>query len=180
MELFKNPSDAILFAMRFSSQQYALSPMSKMLKSGGGSGKGLVALDGAGQAGIILGRVSRMDPLERACIVARYSIRTEACPCCGNPKALDEYREAIGLLSDWALQFLSTKMSVRRIRHAIVQDYFESRRSIGKLADEIKVARQTAYDQKAKIWPHLSDLDKRAQATAGDLLEDLCGELADC
>lgn len=180
MELFKNPADALLFAMRFSSQQYPQSEMSKLMKrSGAGSGKGLVALDGAAQAGMIRARMDRMGALERACIVARYSARTEDCHCCGNQKPLEEYKAAVDLLADWAMQYLSGAMSVRKIRYAVVQDYFERQRSIGKVAKEIGVAPRTAYDQKAKIWPHLTELDKQAQAAIGDMLEDLCGELVE-
>lgn len=180
MELFKNTAQALTFAMRFSGQQYPQSELAKMMKkTHAGSGKGLVALDGAAQAGMIRARLERLDPLERACIVARYSARTEECPCCGSPKPLDEYKAAILLLEDWAQQFLSGSQSVRRIRYAIVQDFFERRRSVGKIAKEIGTPARTAYDQKAKIWPPLTELDKRAQEAVGDLLDDLCGDLAE-
>lgn len=180
MELFKNPSDALLFAMRFSSQQYAESGLSKLMKrSGAASSKGLVALDGAGTAGIVRARLDRLDPLERACIIATFSARTDECPCCGNPKLLDEYKAAIGMIADWSVQFLSGALSVRRVRYGIVQSYFERATSIGKVAEDIGVPKRTAYDQKAKIWPHLTELDKAAQASIGDMLEDLCGELVE-
>lgn len=180
MELFKNPSEALMFAMRFSGAQYPQSGMAKMMKrSGASSGKGMVALDGAAQAGMIRARLDRIDPLERACIVARYSARTDECPCCGNQKLLDEYKAAIGLLADWSIQYLSSSLSVRRVRYGIVQSYFERKASIGQIAEEIGVNKRTAYDQKAKIWPHLTELDKAAQASIGDMLEDLCGELVE-
>jgi hypothetical protein len=181
LELFKNPADAVTFAMRFSSQQYAQSELAKLMKQAGrgasSSGKGLVALDGAAQAGFILARLERIEPLKRACIIARYSSRTEDCPCCGNQKPLDEYRDAIDALADWSLQFLGNGMSVRKVRYAVIQEFFERRRSIGKVAEEIGVARRTAYDQKAKIWPPLTDLDKGAQQAVNDVLIDICGEL---
>lgn len=180
MELFKNPSEALLFAMRFSSEQYPTSELAKLMKSARiGSGKGLVALDGAGQSGIILARLARLDSLERACIVARYSPKTEDCICCGGQRPTEAYRAAVEVLADWTLQYLSGTISVRKVRFAVVQDFFERRRSIGKVADEIGVPRRTAYDQKAKIWPHLTELDKQAQNSISDQLEDLCGELVE-
>jgi hypothetical protein len=181
LELFTNPSDALTFALRFSSQQYPQSAMSGLMKSGGriGSGKGLVALEGAGQAGMILARLERLAPLERACIVARYSAKTEDCPCCGNQKPLDEYKAALLLLSDWSIAHIGTALSVRRIRYGIIQNYFETRASVGKVAKDIGVSPRTAYDQKSKIWPHLTELDKRAQESIGDMLADLCGELVE-
>lgn len=153
--------------------------MSKLMKRSPSSGKGLVALDGAGQAAFIRARIDRLDANARACIVARYSARTDECRCCGGQKPIDEYRHAIDQLADWSMQFLSGALSVRKIRYAVVQDYFERRRSIGAVADDIGVPRRTAYDQKAKIWPHLAELDKLAQEAIGDMLDDLCGELAE-
>lgn len=179
MELFKSPDHALLFAYRFSDQQYALSPVAKMMKTGiVGAGKGLVALDGAGQAGTIKQKVERLTALQRACIVARYSARYQDCPCCGNQKPLDEYKEAIATLSEWAMQFLSGGLSVRKVRYAIVQEYFERTKSIGKIADMVKVPRRTAYDQKQKIWTQLMDLDKQARTEIDALLADLCGEIS--
>lgn len=180
MELFKNPSDALTFAMRFARDQYPQSELSRLMKrTHAASGKGLVALDGAGQAAFIKARMERLDQLERACIVARYSARTEPCTCCGNLKPLDEYKAAIDLLSDWAMQYLSGALSVRKVRSAIVQEFFERSKSIGKIAEAVGVPRRTAYDQQAKIWPHLAELDKRALASIGDQLMDLCGEIAE-
>lgn len=182
MELFKTPADALLFALRFSTQQYAASPMARLMRQGisaGGSGKGLVALDGAAQAGLILSKLEKMNALERACIVARYTTRTEHCSCCGADKPTDDYKGAIITLADWAEQFISATGSVRRIRYAIVQEYYERRRALSAEAAKINVPKRTAYDQKDKIWPHLADIDKRAQEVIGDMLHDLCGELAE-
>lgn len=186
MELFRNPHDALMFALRFSSQQYAQTPMAKQLRraaaeagggAGIGSGKGLVALDGAGMAGLIRARIDKLSPLQHAAIVARFSERVESCPCCGNDKPLDDYRGAIQTLASWAEQFVPSTTTEHRLRYAIVQEYFERCKSIGKAAERIGIAKRTAYDQKAKIWPHLVNLDKAAMTAAGAALEDMIGEM---
>jgi len=175
MELFKNANDALIFAFRYSSQQYALSPMAKMMKTGPvGGGKGLVSLDGAGQAGLIRGEIDRMPSLRRSCIVARYSVRYEDCPCCGGEKMLQEYAEAVANLSDWATQWIAG-MSVRGMRHAIIRAYFERGVSIQDVAKRLNVPKSTAYDQKSVIWAKLKELDAEAQREADDRLEKLCG-----
>lgn len=186
MELFKTPADALLFAMRFSSEQYAESAMAKSMKGPStSSGKGLVALDGAGQAGMILSRLDRLEqfgptgPLLRACTVARYSNRVQPCPCCGSDVTTPEYKVAILALANWASEHVSSRNPVQRLLYAIVQDYFERTRSITATAKSIGVPPRTALDQKNKIWPLLSALDKDAQATIGDILADVCGEQAD-
>jgi predicted DNA-binding protein YlxM (UPF0122 family) len=174
-ELFKNAAEALTFAFRFSSQQYALSPHAKMMKSGiVGSGKGLVSLDGAGQAGFIRGEIDRMPSLQRSCIIARYSLRHEECKCCGGEKMMDEYKEAVANLAEWSTQWL-TGMSVRAMRHAIIRAYFERGVSIREVAERINVPKSTAYDQKNLIWAKLKQLDSEAQRDAADRLEKMCG-----
>lgn len=187
MELFRNPHDALMFALRFSSQQYAQTPMAKQLRiaaaaagggAGIGSGKGLVALDGAAQAGIIRARVEKLSPLQRAAIVARFSERVESCPCCGADKPLDDYRGAIQTIASWAEQFVTGTTTEHRLRYAIVQEYFERCKAIGNAAERLGIVKRTAYYQKAKIWPHLVDLDKAALTAAGAALEDMIGEVS--
>lgn len=161
--LFANPHDALMFAFNYSSQQYALSPMAKLMKTGIGSGKGLVALDGAAQAGIIRARVSHMPALQAACIVARYAPRFEECPCChGRDKMTDEYREAVATLTDWAIGHCAG-ITLRNMRGAIIRSFFERGVSISEAAKELNVAKATAYDQKARIHKALKELDGVAQ-----------------
>jgi hypothetical protein len=174
-ELFKNSSEALVFAFRYSSQQYALSPMAKMMKTGiGSSGKGLVSLDGAGQAGFIRGEVDRLPSLHRSCIIARYSLKYEECRCCGSDKALAEYLEAVANLSEWSLQWI-TGMSVRSMRQAIIRAYYERGVSIRDVAERLNVAKSTAYDQKSRIWARLKDMDSDAQRDISDRLDKICG-----
>lgn len=178
MELFKDPHEALTFAFRFSSQQYPASPMSKLVKAGRiGSGKGLHALDGAGQAGMIMREVESLDSPSRACIVARYSLRFDDCPCCENQRMKQEYAEAVTTLAEWSLQWL-TGLSMRTIRHAIIRSYFEKGYSLAAAAKAIGVPKATAYAQRANIIQHLKELDSRALQSVHDQVADMCGELA--
>jgi hypothetical protein len=173
-ELFKNPHDALMFAFNYSSQQYALSPMAKLMKTGIGSGKGLVSLDGAAQAGIILARVDQLTALQRACIAARYAPRFEECPCCQNKdKMTDVYREALATLAEWAIS-QCTGMTLRNMRGAIVRSFYERGVSITAAAKQLNVPKSTAYDQKSVICKALQDLDGAAQRAAAGRLEDMC------
>lgn len=177
MELFKNTTEALVFAFRFSSQQYALSPMAKMIKTGiTGTGKGLVSLDGAGQAGLIRGEIDRMPSLHRSCIIARYSIKFTECKHCQGEVMVDEYKEAVVNLAEWSNQWISG-MSVRAMRHAIIRAYFERGVSIREIAERLNVSKNKAYEQKSKIWEKLKKLDSEAQNRASDRLEKMCGFL---
>lgn len=181
MELFKTPDEAVTFALRFSGEQYAQSPMSKALRNGGriGQDKGLHGLDGAGQAGAILRRLGDMEKHQRAALVARFSARVSCCKSCGNDTTLPEYKESILLLAYWVEQFLHKKETPERMRYAIVQEYFERTRSIRKIAESIGMPARTALDYKDRIWPQLSELDKLAHARMEQLLTGLYGEIPD-
>lgn len=172
-ELFKDYHDALTFAFLYSTQQYAMSPMAKMMKSGiVGTGKGLVSIDGAAQAGLIKAAIDKLEPLERCCLIAKYSPKFTECHCCGGQKTVDQYREAIATLREWALSTFSG-LSVLKMREAIVRSYFEKDISIGKVADQLKIPRRTAYDQRKKIHDALKSLDTRAQGWAFAMLEGL-------
>lgn len=175
LPLFANPHDALTFAFNYSSQQYALSPMSKLMKTDIGSGKGLVALDGAAQAGIIRARVSQLPALQAACIVARYAPRFEECPCCqSRDKMSDEYREAVATLTEWAIGQCAG-ITLRNMRAAIIRSFFERGLSISDAAKQLNVPKATAYDQKARIHKVLKELDLMAQRAVGTAVEDICG-----
>jgi hypothetical protein len=179
MELFKTPDHAAMFALRYSSQQYAQSPMSKQMQRVGathiGQGKGLVALDGAAQAGMIRARLARLDDLQRACVVATFVTRTDECPCCFGTRLTDEYKTALLALSEWARTLIRDEVDSQRLRFGIVRSFFDRKESMTKLAKSIGMPARTVLDQKNKIWPHLATLNKNAQAMMGDLLADLCG-----
>lgn len=177
--LFKHTHDALVFAYNYSSQQFALSPMAKMMKTGIGSDKGLVSLDGAAQAGIIMAHVSRLPQLHQACIVARYAPRYEECPCCqSRDKMTDQYREAVAALTEWAIGEV-TGMTLRNMRGAIVRSFYERGVSIIATAKELNVAKATAYDQKAKIFKSLKVIDDKAQLAIADRLGTMCSGIAE-
>ena len=64
--LFESTRNAIKFAFGYSTEQYGESVLGKLQRRDAGSGKGLVGMDGAGQAGMVLAEVWRLKPLERA------------------------------------------------------------------------------------------------------------------
>lgn len=175
-DLFNNSHDALTFAFNYSSQQFAQSQMAQMMKSGiVGTGKGLVSLDGAGQAGLIRKQVDKLTPIQKACIVARYSPRFGECSCCGSHEMiLPEYKEAIGTLGQWALSTFSG-MSMRVAREYIIRSYYERGLSIRVVAEQTRIGKSTLYDYKAKIVAELKNADNGAQVAVDKLIETLFG-----
>lgn len=170
--LFNNAHEALVFAFNYSGQQYALSPMSKLALKGAGSGKGLVSVDGAAQAGMILAEVDRLQPIHRSCIIARYAIKTVECKCCGSNGMAAQYRTEIGSLREQAAGQL-TGMSVRGMREMIVRAFYERGINITQVAAELNIAKSTAHDQKRLIWAWLGKVDATAQNLVSDRLSNL-------
>lgn len=173
-ELFNSTHDALTFAFNYSSQQYALSPMSKLSLKGAGIGKGLISVDGAGQAGFIMAAVNRLTPVHKCCIVARYAIKTTECHCCGSEAMTDQYGEAILNLMEFCIKGGHiTGVSVRKLRELIVRSFYERGISIQQAAEKYKVQRSTAYDQKTKIWTWLKNVDAQAGEQVADAIKHL-------
>jgi hypothetical protein len=170
VSLFNNSADALRFAFQYSSQQYPQSPIASLSASVIGSGKGLVASDGAAQAGLILSAISTMDPMRANCIKARYAPKYEPCFCCGGKKPLKSWKKAIEELAEWSMSTFSG-ISHRSVREAIVLNYFDSGVSIADAAAGANVAARTAYSQRAKIHAALTLLDGAALRDVEDILE---------
>jgi hypothetical protein len=177
VELFKDPSEALIFAYRYSSQQYAETPMSKLMKKSlHSSGKGLVSLDGAAQAGFVKAEVEKLERELRWCIVLRYANVSVECDCCGGDRMPDVYMEALAQLDDWALQLLNG-LSNRKMRRAIIRGFFDRKMKLGPIADKLNIPRRTMLGHKATIWKGLTELDKDARTQIDALLEGMCGEV---
>lgn len=188
MVIFKDPHEALRFAFVFSSQQYAISAMGRMMGGTIGTGKGLVALDGAGQAGFILEGVGRLAEVEQACIVCRYSARFEPCTCnrfcCSGERILPEYQQALMTLDRLvALPAIGDGQSNRLLRYHVLRQYFERKDkarkidTVAKAAERLKVPKQTAYDLKRRVEKALVDVDRTAITLVDEILQPMCGEL---
>nr|WP_257834949.1 hypothetical protein [Burkholderia glumae] len=80
--VFKSAFDAVRFALCYSSQQFGETIMAKRMRGpGGGSGMGLVGLDGAGQVGMIRRELEKMPELHLCVVVARAAPQQLACEC---------------------------------------------------------------------------------------------------
>lgn len=163
-DLFRNEHDALTFAFNYQSQQYPLSPMSKL---GGikalGAGKGLVSVDGAAQAGLLRKKLASLDPLFRHCLTARFSPKYDECPCCRGERALQEWTESIVALRYWSLTAVSG-LSHGHVREAIIKNYFDKKTSITDAADRAKVPVRNVHNQRNKIHDRLKQIEAQALA----------------
>lgn len=83
--VFKSAHEALVFAFNYAGQQSPRTPMTRMMQGGAlGSGRGLVGIDGAAQAGMVLAAVERLPKEQAQVITVRYGDVRHECPCCGS------------------------------------------------------------------------------------------------
>jgi hypothetical protein len=157
--LFSSAHAALVFAFNFSGQSYDRPMMNRMATASTGSGKGLVGLDGAGQAGMIRAEVKSMGKLAEAILIARIAPRTTPCSCrascCSGHKPNKEWTDAISFLSDHVrTTALAGCTANGLLRRECVIRYFtrkDDRRSIEAIAEEHDIARNTVSAHARKV-----------------------------
>lgn len=156
--LFASAHSALVFAFNFSGQSYDRPMMNRMADGPKRSGKGLVGLDGAGQAGMIRGEVAVLGKLHEAIVTAYYAPHSMPCDCrkscCSGSKVNPEWSEAISFITQAAMSHLSGLMSNHRLRRAIVAKNFGEKVSLGDVAAVCGVNRDTAsaHNEKISTW----------------------------
>lgn len=165
--VFETMRSAVFFAFNFSTEQYGQMPLARLQRSSIGSGKGLVGQDGAGQAGMVLAQVWRLTPIERAAIVARFSPRSDLCPCCGGQKPTALWQEAV---EQMASVVLPVGVSNYRCRLELVAKHFGVSVRFEDLATRHALSRNTISEHYRTMTRRLADIEAKAQAAIDDAL----------
>lgn len=95
--VFNSYQEALLFAYNYADQQFAKSLMARMMSSTG-SARGLVGLDGAGEAGMIMASVRKLSQIEQDVLCVRYTKVKSFCKCCGHEVNTPQVRDALSRL----------------------------------------------------------------------------------
>lgn len=176
--LFDSGHSALVFAFRFSDQCYDRPLMNRLAAPALGSGKGLVGLDGAAQAGMIRAEVQALGKLAEAIIVARIAPRSVPChcrsACCSGKRPNREWTDAISYLADYVrTTALAGCVSNGILRREYVARYFSahgSRDSLDDVARKHGVSRQTVSAHAGKVARDLRRLEHMAQSAVDDRL----------
>lgn len=148
--LFASAYDALAFAFRFNAQQYSPTPMARLMRGQIGSGKGLVGIDGAAQAGFILGLIGQLQEWEQAAICARFSIDRKRM-----------YWARNSLITP-AMASLGTGVHNRRMVDALVQKHFGLRVRTNEIALDCGVNKNTMTGYWTLIRKTLSEIERAA------------------
>lgn len=168
-ELFASTHAALVFAYNYVAQPPP-GPIGQLYRAPGehniGSGKGLVGLDGAAQAGMVLNEVRELGPGSAHILTARFAPRTRPCacraPCCVGQVRTPRWEEAIRFMTEQALGQLSGCVSNYRLRRGVICRYFGERVNMSELAEHAGCNRDTASDQNARLATWLRKEEARA------------------
>lgn len=177
--IFRSTHDALVFAFNFSHEQYSTPAAAKLMSASQiGAGKGLVGVDGAGQAGMILAAVWRLPALERHAIIARYGQQPVNCPCCGAERRSEQWQLAVEGLAAWAVPAGISKMRVRR---DLLKLFFLRKGTLKEIATRGGEDRRKLGEQYAVIAKRLQQVEAKAQASMDDALRasGMVGEVAE-
>lgn len=169
--LFLSAHEALIFAFNYADQQYAQSPMARIYREGG-SGRGLVGVDGAGEAGMIMAEVMRLDQLERDALCVRFTKVRGTCHCCGHETDLPQVREALARLETYAIHETASTSSTALIR-ALVRSHF-GLMNIGSArltAEQHQVSQRTVEGHSGNVKRALRMLERRAERKVERLLK---------
>lgn len=175
--ILKSAKEAMVFALNYSDQQYALSPMAMFLKRDrAGSGRGLKGLDGAGQAGMVWAEITLLPYYQALALIARCTQHRLRCtcgiPCCCGSRPNELWRETTSQLCDYALEAVTGHVSNRRLRLASTEKVFGAKVTLDEVADYVGVSKSTAARQHAKIKDFLRTLEHQGWETLTGALEE--------
>ncbi|NML99644.1 hypothetical protein HHL24_17090 [Paraburkholderia sp. RP-4-7] len=167
--IFRDAREALVFALNYQCDQYATSALARLAQEGAiGSGRGLVGLDGAAQAGMVKSRLQWMSDHSVAALIARCVPHQVKCD--GGGTAGAQLKDSAVWLAaiDEVRRFIETTQA-----HAVVVDvvvvaairkFFGERKTVQEIADHARMHRVTANRQILLIKAELERLEVEAWA----------------
>lgn len=176
--IFRSAQEAITFACNYSSQQYAMSPMAKLLQGPSrGSGRGLVGLDGAGQAGMVFAELQKIDYWQLAALVTGKLARSERCECrrscCRGWKLNPLFEEAVSQLADYVALTLTPVPPVKEFRVAVIMKHFGEKVHILDRAESLGIKKASANLHATAIRKAIKELEKNGLTAFSERLDEV-------
>ncbi|MBP0714828.1 hypothetical protein ABXK61_16095 [Burkholderia sola] len=162
--VFETSRAACRWALRYAYEQYAMSPAAKL--AGGaamGSGKGLIGLDGAGQAGMVLAEIEALSRFEMAFVVAMCAQRSFECKCgdecCQGWRPNKMWKNAIEFISEFALEQTDKSFANLTLRRMMIEKHFGVKHTSKEIAEAAGVSARTVNTR----WREISDVLRAAE-----------------
>ncbi len=171
--LFMSSDSALKFAFEYSMAQYGRNILATLVGNAPPAGRGLVGLDGAAQAGMILREVYDLTDVQAYILTAIFCRAKTECDCCGGLVDRPEKRQAIKALSELCSYVMSGHIQNNRFREAMVARYFGDKSSLTVMASRYRVDRDTASRHYSKVASWLKENESRARMAIGDRLGEI-------
>lgn len=164
--LFDSVDSALRFAFSYSTQQYGPTPMARAMRGGNvGTGKGLVGVDGAAQAGMIRAELKTISELDRSLLIAQFAPVELPCACtracCSGNRPNVEWADAVSYLTEHTTYLFAGHLSSYKLRRTLVERHFGAHRdihgkkkTIERLAQECEIHRQTVSTHHQKLMAY--------------------------
>jgi hypothetical protein len=172
--IWENLADALMFAFRFSSQQYA--KVQKVDPTPLGNGLGLIGIDGAAQAGFIAYMAFELGKVKEAALVARfgspYDEDAGRCECCGRAELSDGFRGSCVLLATNIAMPAAETIHERMARELVMRHFLPStaKRTFASIATQFSEGEDKVKKAFYKVANALKTLESQAQANMADVL----------
>lgn len=164
--LFTSADSALRFAFSYSTQHYSPTPMARAMRGGDvGTGKGLVGVDGAAQAGMIRAELREFSELDRSLLIAQFAPVELPCDCtracCSGNRPNVEWADAVSYLTEHTTYLFAGHLSSYRLRRTLVERHFGAHRdihgkklTIERLAQQCEIHRQTVSTHHQKLMAY--------------------------
>lgn len=164
--LFLSTHNALLFAHNYNHCQTAPTLLAKLCSKHLRKGKGLAGLDGAAQAGLILGGIRDIGAAEAAVMMGRYAPHSRPCDCrsscCSGTIVNTDWSDANAYLASMVAHEMDGRKQLVMLWQSLIAKHFGFRWRIKELAEWAGVDRDTVADHQSIIRPWLERLEDRA------------------
>ncbi len=176
--IFRSAEEAITFACNYSSQQYAMSPIAKLLQGPArGSGRGLVGLDAAGQAGMVFAELQRIDYWQLTALLTDRVSRSERCECrrscCRGWKSNSIFEEAVNQLADYVAFTVTPVPPIKEFRVSVIMKYFGEKSDPLEVAKNLGIKKSAAERHITVIRKCVRDLQKDGLTALSTRLDEI-------
>lgn len=173
--VFRSVEHALAFAFKHPHGQIERPLSNRMADKTGHNGHGLSGLDGAGQAGIILGKLQSLGDFAYSLAAARYLPHTMEChcgaPCCTGWRQAPEWRQAIDTIAAEATHLLPHRRPMLMVRRAVVLRYFGEKANFSEIAKTCRVDRDTVSHHANIVKGFIRASEHRMRAEMADSLK---------
>lgn len=177
--IFKSAAEAVQFALRHSASQFPQSQMGKILQQPGiGQGRGLVGLDGAAQAGMVLAELQNIpSPSQLAVVYATSVPKIAVChcgqACCRGWTWTPEFSQATAMIGRIVAENVKAAPNLTKYLVGVVRKHFGGSVDLALEAELLGIAPKAALAHATRARKYLGPVEDSAWQWLSNRLTDV-------